>query len=373
MRKSAVIALLCLAPLPLYAQTELVFPQMAVGGNPAYETVLQIVNEVETDNTIVVEVFRGDLAGSSNGTPLPVRFDGGAAATSTTLTLASFQEYTTVITGDSATQMNGWLRVRSTLAGGKLSGNLIYRQRSGSSLLDSVGAPSSQRFRAAIIQVDQRGQGSDTGVALVNPDSTPLDVTVDLFQGPNPAASTLPIRLEPNQHYAKLVSQMFPTFGAQQGTLVIEAAANRTVPCLGMRLDGIQLTSIPVRPLGFTFSYTITTDTGGSVESGFWMFDLVGFNLIGRGKIESPAAADLEEVTGSWVGANFQFRYRKVFPDSTVGMVVFNGTSAGQESLTGSDGKSKAISGKVTTINASGQVVATYNFTAYHKFGPPPQ
>jgi hypothetical protein len=103
------------------------------------------------------------------------------------------------------------------------------------------------------------------------------------------------------------------------------------------------------------------------------MFDLVGFNLIGSGKIESPTAEELAEVSGSWIGTNFQFRYRKVLSAGAVGMVIFNGTSAGQESTSGTDGKGKAVVGKVTTIGADGQIQSVNNFSAYHKFGPPPQ
>jgi len=99
----------------------------------------------------------------------------------------------------------------------------------------------------------------------------------------------------------------------------------------------------------------------------------VGFNLVGTGRMETPVAGDISEVTGSWTGTSFQFRYRKVFPDSAVGIVVFNGTSAGQELTTGSDGPSKPVTGKVTTIGADGRVVTINNFTAFHKFGPPPQ
>jgi hypothetical protein len=363
-----------LVSAPGYAQSDLAFAQLAVGGEPAYETVLQIINEVEASNPIRIEVFQGSLAGTANnGTPMSVRFDGGSPASFLDVMLAPFQEYSTLITGTGAAIMNGWLRVRSTVAGGKISGNLVFRQRSGGGIVGTVGATSPQRFRQAVVQVDQRETGSDTGVAFANPDNRPVVVTMDLFQGLNPAATSLPVSLQPNQHYARLITEMFPTFGAKQGTLIISAADNRAVPCMALRIDNFRLTSIPVRPLGFSFQYTVTNDSGAIVETGSWLFDLVGFNLVGTGRIEIPVAGELSEVTGSWTGTNFQFRYRKVFPDSTVGMVVFNGTSAGQESTAGSDGRSKAVTGKVTTIGADGRVISINNFTAFHKFGSPPQ
>jgi hypothetical protein len=373
MKQWIVILWLFLLVAPLHAQSDLTFPHIAVGGSPAYETLLHLVNEVEADHAIVIEVFQGSLAGQANGTPLAVKFDGGTATSSRTLTLSPFQEFSTTITGTGTTLMNGWIRVRSSVAGSRISGSLLFRQRNGNAVVDSVGSTSPQRFRESIIQLDQRDNGSTTGVAMVNPDNVPVDVTLDLFQGLNRIATPVPVHLGPNQHYAKMMVEMFPTFQGQQATLVIEASPGHSIPVLGMRLDGNQYTSIPVRPMGFSFSYSVTTDTGGILETGYWLFDMVGFNLVGTGKIETPSAMDLPEVTGSWNGTNFQFRYRKVFADNSVGMVVFNGTSAGQESLTGSDGKRKIVSGKVTTIGADGRAVSVYNFTAFHRFGSGPQ
>jgi hypothetical protein len=370
MSRYAMLFLFFFSAAPLCAQSDLAFPQLAVGGNPAYETVLQVINEVETDNPIIIEVFQGGLSGSANGTALAVQFDGGIAATSRSLILKPYQEFTTVITRSDATLKNGWLRAHSTINGGKISANLLFRQRSGGTLLDSVGV-TSQRFREAVVLVDQRESGSDTGLAFANPDGAALTVTMDLFQGSNRLASPLPITLQPHQQFAKLVSEMFPSFGAQQGTLIISSAPGRTVPCLALRLDGLHLTSIPVRPLGFSFQYTILDNSGSVIETGSWMFDLVGFNLVGTGKAELPIPGEFYEVTGSWVGTNFQFRYRQTQSDGRIGMVVFNGTSAGLESTVGSDGNGHPITGKVTAINSDGQVNSVNNFSAYHKFALP--
>ena len=182
MHRLACIPLLVICAAPAYAQSDLVFAHIALGGNPAYETVLQVINEVEADNPIVIEVYQGRLSGAANGTPLPVAFDGGVPAATRSVTLAPFQELTTLLTVDGTTLRNGWLRVRSSLAGGKISANLLFRQRSGSTIIDSVGATSPQKYRRAVIQVDQREAGSDTGVAFVNSDSTPVNVTLDLYQ-----------------------------------------------------------------------------------------------------------------------------------------------------------------------------------------------
>ena len=134
MRQYSVILVFsfCLTPLlGQLTQSELNFPQMAVGGSPAYETVLQILNAVETSNAITIDVFQGSSSPSANGTPLQVRFDGGAPESSRSVTLTPFQEFTTVLSASDATSRNGWIRVRSSTAGGKMSGNLLFRVKNG--------------------------------------------------------------------------------------------------------------------------------------------------------------------------------------------------------------------------------------------------
>ncbi|MBI2821111.1 MAG: hypothetical protein HYX74_02700 [Acidobacteria bacterium] len=345
---------------------------MAVGGNPAFETVLQIANDVETNNSVIIEVLQGSSAGPANGAPLPVSFDGGPLTASQTVTLAPFQEFTTVLSVADTTPQNGWVRVRSNTTGGKISGNLLFRQRSGGTVIDSVGVSSPQRFRHAIIQVDNREPGSNTGLAFVNPDSTPVTVTIALYQGTR-LVSTPPFSqtLQPRQHFAKFVSEMFPSFRREQGTLVIETGAGRSVPYVTLRLDGSQLTSLPVRPLGFTFQYTVRDSDGAVVEAGFWMFDFVGFDLVGVGRRDSDPRGAFFAVSGSWIGTNFQFRYRVTFPDGTTGMAAFKGTSAGAESTVDAGGNRRAVTGTVTTLGADGQARSINNFTAFHKFGPP--
>jgi len=229
------------------------------------------------------------------------------------------------------------------------------------------GSTTPQRFRQAIVQLDTREAGSDAGLAFVNADNSPVVVTLDLFKGPGSRRILVAGHAATESALCEAPVGDVPGFENQQGTLVIEAAPNRAVSCMALRLDGGRLTSIPVRPLGFSFAYSVTSDAGGTLETGFWMFDMVGFNLIGSGKIESPSPAELSEVTGSWIGTNFQFRYRKVFQDGTVGVVVFNGTSAGRESTAGADGKSKAVTGKVTTLGPDGRVISLNNFTAFQQ------
>lgn len=356
------IAALFVLAVPCWAQSDLAFPHIAVGG--PYETVVQVANEVAADNSIVIEVFRGRLAGSANGTPFPVRFDNGAPASSRAVTLHSYQEMSTVLTLQDSTVQNGWVRIRSTTAGGKMSGNLIFRQRESGKIADSVGVASSQRFRYAVIQIDEREEGAYTGVAFVNPGLSAVTVAIDLYQADKKIGSFAQT-LEPNQHFARLMTEVFPGFSGQQGTAVITTTAGTSVPILALRLDGIQLTSIPVRPLGFVFRYEVKTPGDVPVETGFWMFDFADFDLTGLGRRDTDPPGAFYGVRGNWLGNSFQFTRRIELEGGTFGMVVFNGTSSGKEATDGS-----RITGKVTTTGADGQAVSTNNFSAYHLFSP---
>ncbi len=364
MRRCVGIFIFLLSFAPMMAQSDLAFPQIAVGGQ--FETVLQIINEVATNNNIVIDVFQGSSAGAANGTPFPVRFDGGSPLASRTLTLTSFQELTTILTTTDTVAKNGWVRIRSTTPGGKISGNLLFRQKSGTAVIDSVGVSSPQRFRYAVIQVDSREDGTNTGVAFVNPDTTPVNVTIDLYQADRFVA-TFPQTLQPNQHFAKFVSEMFPTFGKQQGKLKVSTQARNAIPYLTLRADGIQLTGIPVRPLGLVFQYTVSS-SGTTVETGSWMFDFVGFDLIGLRRKDSDPAGSFFGARGIWSGNNFKVSYRTQFSDNSIGVVVFSGTSAGVESTLDGSGTNQPITGKVTTIGANGQALPVNDFSAVLKF-----
>jgi hypothetical protein len=358
-----------------FGQSDLALTQAAIG--PPFETVVQVINEVQTNITVTIEVFQGASTAGANGTPMTVRFDGGAATNQgAVFNLGAFQELTTVLTGPDAVLRNGWIHVFSTGSGAKISASLFFRTKTGSTVTDSVGVPSTQRFRHAVVQFDNRDAGSRTGIAFCNPDSTSVTVNLDVFQANSQATSAVPIVLQAKQHYAKFLDEIpeFGQFSNRQGTLVIEVSPGRTIPILVLRIDGSQLTSLATRPLGFVFQYSVTTTAGANVETGFWEFDFLGFDLVGIGRRESigGGAGDppglFFTVSGNWTGTNFQFRYRAALPGGGTGMVVFNGTSAGQESTLNATNASQPITGKVTTIDANGNALSVNNFTANHKY-----
>ncbi len=347
-----------LVSIPLWAQSDLPFPQIIVG--ESFETVVQISNDVASDDTLTFEVFSGTQG--ENGQPFPVQFDGGEVTAVTERYLAPFQELSVRLNLGGSNLKVGWLRVRSAVSGGKVSGSLFYRVKSGDRVLESVGVTSSKRYRFAQIQLDHRDQASDTGVGFVNPDDSPVQVTIDLFQGERFLAQYTHA-LEPNQHFAKLVSEIFPEFSGTVGTLLVETSASRAIPFLTLRLDGDQLTSLPVRPLGFSLQYELWDPDAGRVESGFWVLESEGHNIVGFGRRSGDTSSENYRVLGSWEGTSFQCAFRRILEDETIGVVVFNGISQGIEK---SDGV--PITGNATVLGAEGKPVAVYEFVAFNKY-----
>ncbi len=353
---AVVVFALCLVSLK--AQNDLYFPQIAVGGG--YETVLQVLNEENVTETITVEVFEGISSETDNGSPLAVKFDGGTPVSSLVQTLNPYQEFSTLLSSSDTSLHVGWLRVHSSVAGGKIGANLFFRTKSGNTVIDSVGVLASQGLRFGLLQVDNRAAGSDTGVAFANPTDSAVDVLIDLFQGPD-FIGRQTVTLQPSQQSAKFVTELFPGFGQQQGTLLVETPPGTILPFLGVRVDGTQVTSLPFHPYGFSLQYEIHDAADTSLETGYWVFDSDGLSLIGKGKADGGTT--MYDVTGNWTGHSFQCAFRRTFTDQTVGMVVFNGTSQGQE--TSDD---VPITGTATTIGADGQVVSVNNFSASVKF-----
>ncbi len=360
MRNSLFHLIILLSSVSVWAESDLTFPQIAVG--ESFETILQIANDVASDDSVTFEVFSGDFEGHGNGEPFPVQFDDGEPTAVLTRQLSPFEEITVRISLTGSKLRNGWLRVRSAATGGKVSGSLIFRVRSGEMVFDSVGVTNAKRYRFAQIQFDDREPNVATGVAFVNPDDAPVEVTIDLFRG-ELFLERFHIELDANEHFAKLFSEIFPAFVHSNGTLLVETSASRTIPILTLRLDGSQMTSLPVRPLGFSLQYEIRDQTETLLESGFWVLDSEGRNLIGLGRRTGDSQSEEFGLIGSWVGSSFQCVQRTTSLNGSSGVLVFNGTSVGFEKTEG-----EPITGKVTEIGSDGDVISVNDFVAFAKY-----
>ncbi|GAB4115957.1 MAG: hypothetical protein Kow001_16850 [Acidobacteriota bacterium] len=343
----------------LSAQSELSFPQIVVGGS--FETVVLVANEVAASDTIVGEIFTGeDPPASAGGNPMPVRADGQPPAPVFQRHLEPFQELTIRLSLEEAPARPGWLRLRSTTPGGKITGGILYRNRVGGVVRDSVGVPEAYPQRFSRIQFDDREPGSDTGVAFINPGTDDVQVLIDLYQGEERLAGEA-IQLGPREHYARLVHEMFPQAERGFGSLILETSASRPVPMLALRLDGPQITSMAVRPLGLSLRYEIR-DTGQAlVEAGVWSLDSRGLNL--EGTAQRDGSGVVEPLVGIWRGRSFTCVVARSLDDGTTGTLVFNGVSRGEEKSEGFP-----ITGTVVLLDANSEVQERHEFSAFHKF-----
>ncbi len=352
-------AVLVVATGSLPAQSEVIFPQIVVGHS--FETVVLVANEVAAIDTVVGEVFTGEHPPlSAGGDPLPVRVDGQSPAAFFQRTLAPFQELTIRLSLEEAPPQPGWLRLRSAIAGGKINAGIFYRNRGLGGVVDSVGVPEAYPQRFARIQFDDRDPDSGTGIALVNPGTDGVAVFVDLYQGEQRLAAT-EIHLGPREHYARLVREIFPQAEQDSGSLIIETSASRPIPMLTLRLDGPQITSVGVRPLGLSLRYEVRGADQVLVESGNWSLDSRGLNL--EGTATRDGASSQEPLVGTWRGRSFVCVLSRLLEDGSTGTVVFNGTSRG-------DGKTNGcpVTGTAVYLDSSNEVLGRYDFFAFHKF-----
>lgn len=341
-------------------QSELAFPQIVVG--ESFETVVQVSNNVAVNDSVTFEVFSGESADLANGAPLAVQVDGAVPSATFVRQLSPFQDLSLRLSLADSGLRAGWLRIRSNTPGGKVSASLFYRIRQGTKVLDSVGVTSAERFRFAQIQFDDREEAASTGVAFINPDDTPVDIAIDLYRGEE-RLETLTLQLAPHQHFARLASELFPQQSADLATMVIETSASRSIPILTLRLDGTQLTSMPVRPFGFSLQYEIRDESEALLETGYWVFDSNEFKLIGSGTRTDLAPNESFTVVGTWFGNSFQCFHRQALEDGSFGTVVFNGTSEGVEKTAGAP-----IVGRVTHLDGAGNVLSVNQFSAFSKF-----
>jgi hypothetical protein len=354
MKQLAAVFFLAFLLTPLQAQSELTFPQIAVGAG--METVLLVANDEATTDSITIELY------DSEGEPLEAHFSNGPTTASLRIDFLPYEDMTVILSLPGPDLKVGWMRVRSETAGGKISGNLFYRIKEGGQVVLSIGVPDSRRYRFATLQFDNTEPGSNVGLAFANPDPTPVDVAIDFYQGEEPVAGFF-TTLGPHGHLAREVTNLFPDVTENRGVLVIETSDGRAIPFLSVRMDGAQITSVPVRPYGFSLRYEARNSAGSVVETGYWMLDSEGFNLVGHGRADADPAGELQSVLGNWFGTSFQLSYRRALPGNQVGMVIFNGTSVGEERSEG-----EPVTGKMTILDSNGTVVSVHNFSAVPKF-----
>lgn len=221
-------------------------------------------------------------AGYAVVTPVVVT---AGATTGTTTTTGSSTSGTTVTTG-SAT-------------GGTVTTGLVVFETFGLRNHDNdatqAGVLPPDLTTNALLFGDSDGRlGKNLGVAIVNPNSTNVNVNLTLRKKDGTTAATGTLNVPSHQQVAKMVTDLFATPSAVPvgfaGTLVITSAGTSSLPIsvMGLRFRGANFSTIPVTNLAGDAGPlpNITEDAGGPgavllpqfAAGGGWATELVLVN-----------------------------------------------------------------------------------------------
>jgi hypothetical protein len=176
----------------------LYFAQLADGGG--YITQVMLSNPGVTDVTATLEAFK-----TATGTPLTVTFN-GVTSSSFTWKIKSHGSLFLKSAGAGAQPETGWIRVQAT---GKLGGSLIYSYFSGGKAISEAGFDPSAPLTDFSLTVETR-KNYYSGLAVANPNSTPLEVRYVLYDGDGNWRAQSSQPLGAMEHRAKLIEEIFP-------------------------------------------------------------------------------------------------------------------------------------------------------------------
>jgi len=161
--------------------------------------------------------------------------------------LPPFTSKTISSTGKSTDLKRGYAVIESNVP---VEASAIFRviNASGTALQEAgVGAAPSQ-YQAVTVAQKEGAAGLDTGVAVVNPSTSPADITALLYdeQGGLVAANSDDLDLAPGKQIAKFLTELFPDVqGDFRGTLVINSTEPIAVVTL-RTIGGIASSTLPV-------------------------------------------------------------------------------------------------------------------------------
>jgi hypothetical protein len=266
------LPLILLFSAPVFAQVSfgsdiISFPHIDVGGDPAglnYVTLVQFVNNNSANIIGHLTLF------SDSGAALSASFDGQPPAAALDFTIDSGAVKQVQISLSGAIT-SGWMQVGYTPADAQTT--VIIQYRSGTSVLSEVGVNESDGLGSSsciwVCGTDFSGEsdtanGLNTGIAIVNPNSTANGALVRLWD-PNTGAQlgSTPVALAANAHVAKLLTELFPSVSGINliraqvsidscSTSACTAAGTGGFIATALRLNGGLFTTLPVVPRGTT-------------------------------------------------------------------------------------------------------------------------
>ena len=222
-----------------------ILPEVAFGG-PAgglnMKTILYFTTNVSTGVFGATEIFDDD------GNPLMATADGAPPASSITFTVPGNRVTRVVLSGDE-TLRAGWIRL--TLSGDvHLVANAIFQTYIGSDLVAEASVLETPQVQRGLVHVKVQ-PGTNVGVALANPGSSPSTITLDFFNSQGSLAESRNITLPPNGHLARFVTEIFPGLASLAeftGALSIHGADPFSP--LALRLTGDKIAALAIAANG---------------------------------------------------------------------------------------------------------------------------
>jgi YVTN family beta-propeller protein len=223
----------------------LYFPQTVNGaaGGLTYRTTFILFNLGTQATSGTLELYDDD------GRRLEVTLldsDGRGLGTTATFNLSiPAQSAHRYITDGSGSLRVGWARVSSPQ---DLNGSSIFQVFDGTgNLISEAGVNNSPPLRSFTIFHDSKASNTATGLALANVSATQAaNLTLRMFQLDGTTVGTKNLTIPPLGHLARFMtdSTLFPETARTEGFMTVVSTGD--ISAVTLRVDGIQLTTIPV-------------------------------------------------------------------------------------------------------------------------------
>jgi hypothetical protein len=167
-----------------------------------------------------------------------------------------------------------------------------YRHNGGNSDATQAGILPPDLTTNAVMFVDSSGRLSkNLGVAIVNPNSSNVNVTMTLRKNDGTQLGTASVNVPSHQHLSKFVTELFtgqstvPSDVTGMLSIVSAGSSNLPVSVIGLRFRGANFSTLPITSLSATTTPlpTIATGVGGAgavllpefAAGGGWATELV--------------------------------------------------------------------------------------------------
>jgi hypothetical protein len=177
------------------------FPQLADG--EGYTTTVILSNTSGSAESGTISVM------DDNGAALSIGQTGGTSASSFNYSIPPAGTFVFQTDGSPAATRIGWIKVTPSSGNNAPAGAGVFSYSPAGILVTESGIPSSVPVTRARLFVD-KSNGHDTGLALGNPGSAPLNVTIQAFDagGTSAGSGSATVNIAANGHRAGFVGNL---------------------------------------------------------------------------------------------------------------------------------------------------------------------